>query len=38
MKKVAIYLILVFTVMINIYLIFYWEPGNRVVNKEYSSK
>ncbi|AWK50682.1 hypothetical protein DIC82_06460 [Clostridium beijerinckii] len=38
MKKITIYLILVFTVIINIYLIFYWEPENRVVNKEESSK
>ena len=38
MKKVAIYLILVFAVIINIYLIVYWEPGNRAVNKEEISK
>ncbi len=38
MKKVVIYLILVFAVIINIYLIVYWEPGNRAVNKEEISK
>ena len=34
MKKVAIYLILVCAVIINIYLILYWEPQNTVINQE----
>ena len=34
MRKIVIYLLLVCAVIINIYLIFYWEPQNRVINQE----
>ena len=34
MKRIITYLILVLAVIINIYLIFYWEPQNRVINQE----
>jgi hypothetical protein len=38
MKKSAMYLLLVCAVIINIYLIFYWEPQNKVINQEEVSK
>ena len=38
MKRSAMYLLLVCAVIINIYLIFYWEPQNKVINQEEASK
>lgn len=38
MKKILIYLFLTFTIITNIYLIFYWEPQNKVVIQEEASK
>jgi hypothetical protein len=34
MRKIVIYLLLVYAVIINIYLIFYWEPQSRVINQK----
>lgn len=34
MKRIVMYLFLIFAVIINIYLIFYWEPQNRVINQD----
>lgn len=38
MKKILIYLILVFAIIINIYLIFCWQPQGKGVIKEQVSK
>jgi predicted Zn-dependent protease len=38
MRKSAMYLLLLCAVIINIYLIFYWEPQNKVINQEKVSK
>jgi hypothetical protein len=38
MKRIVMYMLLVCAVIINIYLIFYWEPQNRVINQEEVSK
>ena len=38
MKRIVMYLLLLCVVIINVYLIFYWEPQNRVINKEEVSK
>ena len=34
MRRIGAYLLLVCAVIINIYLIFYWEPQNRVIDQE----
>lgn len=38
MKKISIYLFLTLTIVINIYLIFYWDPQSKVVIQEEVSK
>ena len=38
MKKIATYLLLLCAVIINVYLIFYWEPQNRVISQEVSKE
>ena len=38
MKKIVLYLLLIFAVITNIYLIFYWQPQNKVINQEAVSK
>ena len=38
MKKFSTYLLLVCAVMINIYLVFYWNPQNKVINQDKDSK
>ena len=34
MRRIGAYLLLVCAVIMNIYLIFYWEPQNRVIDQE----
>ena len=38
MKKIVRYLVLGCAVLTNIYLIFYWEPQNKVINQHEVSK
>ena len=38
MKKIVLYSFLACMVIINMYLIFYWQPQNRVINQEKVSK
>ena len=38
MKKIVLYSFLACMVIINMYLIFYWQPQNRVINQEEVSK
>ena len=34
MRKFLIYLFLIFAIIINIYLIFYWQPQNKIIAKK----
>ena len=38
MKKIVTYLLLLCAVIINLYLIFYWEPQNKVISQEVSKE
>ena len=38
MKKIVTYLLLLCAVIINMYLIFYWEPQNKVISQEVSKE
>jgi hypothetical protein len=38
MKRILIYLVLIFAVIANIYLMFYWEPQSKVVAQPKDSK